>query len=201
MRRLTAYLLIAAITVAVSACSDGKSEAKDLGVNLEPNAPAEVKALVEVAWPKVMRSCPGLSKFSPDLTFAGLEDNFAYAPENTQRIDFKFKVDDKPSAIPPAYRAQGHTCYFSVSRDGGTLAISKSPCSLGPVYGAQWIDWHAYREIDQARESVVAHAKGLGFELIAQNPDTRVGIYRRRINQLEQALHTLLTNPTDPRSS
>lgn len=70
---------------------------------------------------------------------------------------------------------------------------------LGPVYGAQWTGWHAYREIDQARQNIVAHAQDLGFELIAQNPDTLVGIYRRRINQLEQALHTLLTNPTDRR--
>lgn len=70
---------------------------------------------------------------------------------------------------------------------------------LGPVYGAQWTDWHAYREIDLADDALIADATQRGCELIAMNPSKTVGVFLNRINQLERALHTLITNPSDRR--
>lgn len=70
---------------------------------------------------------------------------------------------------------------------------------LGPVYGAQWTDWHAYREIALGDEDIIQHAMAQGFEAIGLNDEQTHGIYRSRINQLERALHTLITNPSDRR--
>lgn len=36
---------------------------------------------------------------------------------------------EDPNSVPAEYRAFGHTCYYSLSPDGGSLSISKSPCA------------------------------------------------------------------------
>ncbi len=69
---------------------------------------------------------------------------------------------------------------------------------LGPIYGKQWTDWLAYREVDLGNKKLLEHTQSNGFELIATTA-AGLGIFRKSINQLEQALHALLTNPTDRR--
>lgn len=75
----------------------------------------------------------------------------------------------------------------------------KGEDDLGPVYGAQWADWHAYRVLNLASAAQREHALKQGYQIIAVTPDGQAGVYESRINQLERALHTLLTNPTDRR--
>lgn len=66
---------------------------------------------------------------------------------------------------------------------------------LGRAYPSQWTDWRDWREVrtdDEARE-----LEKKGYELIAHDTQRGVYVFRRGINQLERALHTIMTNPTD----
>lgn len=69
--------------------------------------------------------------------------------------------------------------------------------SLGRIYGAQWTDWRAYREIASVDQAAAARLKEDGYRLVAA--DDNVSVYRKSINQLEGALRTILTNPSDRR--
>lgn len=89
---------------------------------------------------------------------------------------------------------------------------------LGPIYGAQWTAWKAYREQDLSDKRMVDHLIENGFKLVATNhdyarrisghvrnavrsPDARVrvpgasGVFLKTINQLEKALRTLSLKP------
>lgn len=70
---------------------------------------------------------------------------------------------------------------------------------LGPIYGKQWTDWLAYREVSLGKPELVQHTLQGGFEQVATTPDGATGIFRKSINQLEEALRKLLTHPTDRR--
>lgn len=78
---------------------------------------------------------------------------------------------------------------------------------LGRIYGCQWTDWKDTRIVDDLRygEDVPALV-GAGYEYLGEGVyQPEVGVQRKRhilqrgINQLEVALHTLLTNPTSRR--
>lgn len=68
---------------------------------------------------------------------------------------------------------------------------------LGPIYGAQWTAWKAYREQDMSDQKMVTHLLANGFKLIAEEGKT--GVFLKTINQLENALRTIVTNPSDRR--
>ena len=120
MKYLTALLLAAATTTAWADMTN---------VSVPGNVSKGVKETVATAWPKAVKACPGFKKYEGDLSFKGVEDNYSYAPDNAKRIEVIFKVSESPKQIPSAYRAFGHTCYFSLSPDGSTLSISKSSCA------------------------------------------------------------------------
>lgn len=120
MRHLTALLLTVIATTA---------RADLTYIAVPASASKGVKETVAVAWPKAVKACPGFKKYEGDLTFKEVTDNFAYAPPESMFIDVVFKVSDSPKLIPSTYKAFGHTCYFSISPDGSTLSIAKSPCA------------------------------------------------------------------------
>ena len=66
---------------------------------------------------------------------------------------------------------------------------------LGRIYSAQWTDWLDWREVDSPEAAKQLEEKG--YSLIAHDVARGVYVYRRGINQLERALHTLMTNPSD----
>ncbi len=68
---------------------------------------------------------------------------------------------------------------------------------LGRVYGCQWVDW-----IDRRVASSLAERDILldrGFEQEMHDPIKTTWLMRRGINQLENALRTIITNPSDRR--
>lgn len=69
--------------------------------------------------------------------------------------------------------------------------------NLGPIYGAQWTAWRAFREQDLRDQVMVNHLLKEGFSLVAQNGD--LGIFKKLINQLENALKTIITDPSNRR--
>lgn len=69
---------------------------------------------------------------------------------------------------------------------------------LGRVYGAQWTDWHAYREHpeDQAQQEALW---AQDFTPQAAPDSNGVSYWVKRINQLEQALRTIRNDPSNRR--
>jgi thymidylate synthase len=68
---------------------------------------------------------------------------------------------------------------------------------LGRIYSAQWTDWRDWRMTHSADEANELTAKG--YELVACDVALNRYVFRRGINQLEDVLTKLLTNPNDRR--
>ncbi|GBG14279.1 thymidylate synthase [Novimethylophilus kurashikiensis] len=67
---------------------------------------------------------------------------------------------------------------------------------LGRIYGAQWTDWRDRRFVDQVERD---HLLNEGFKQVMYDPVAGLYGMERSINQLENALRTILTNPSDRR--
>lgn len=77
---------------------------------------------------------------------------------------------------------------------------------IGRTYGAQWTDWTDMRVITAATaRALTDQMKQMvngGWEFVSSVRSTDIGcsvVVRRGINQVEDALRTILTNPTDRR--
>lgn len=68
---------------------------------------------------------------------------------------------------------------------------------LGRIYGKQWTDWMSYREVSSSHSIEASRLIETGFRLVCD--DGKVAIYRKSINQLENALQKLITDPSDRR--
>lgn len=69
---------------------------------------------------------------------------------------------------------------------------------LGRVYGKQWTDWKKWEEVhDHDKARVMFEEQG--YEIVAYDDYKQVFVLRKGINQLEETLKTLLTNPYDRR--
>lgn len=119
-----------AVGLALSAgCSEqAKSPSRPLALPDQSTASAEANALVASKWPAMRAACPGLDKYSDSLSPMDVEDNFAYAPDDAQRVTVSYGIAKDEQRIPTKYAAFGHTCLLEVSRDGSRLLIAKSPC-------------------------------------------------------------------------
>lgn len=117
------------ILTALVGCSQKDSAPfQQLRIEVSPNTPQDLADMLNSAWPKVLASCPGLSKFASDMKFEGIENNLAYAPAEAKRIDVLFRVAES-AKIPAEYAVSGNRCFFSLTPDGKKLAISKSGCA------------------------------------------------------------------------
>ena len=65
---------------------------------------------------------------------------------------------------------------------------------LGRIYGKQWIDWKSYRVVTGLKE-VKPELDDYRLEMYDQYNNK--ALYVRSINQLEKALHNIITNPYD----
>lgn len=68
---------------------------------------------------------------------------------------------------------------------------------IGRSYPAQWTDWRDWREVtsQEAADDLVAR----GYEIRAHDAARSVWVMRRGINQLEEALKLIMTDPTNRR--
>lgn len=70
--------------------------------------------------------------------------------------------------------------------------------ALGRIYGVQWTKWRDVR-YSQNKDDYLRLANSGEYRLVFGNPQTGEAVFEREVNQLENALRTLLTNPTDRR--
>lgn len=76
-------------------------------------------------------------------------------------------------------------------------ANRKGVDDLGRVYGKQWTDWKDRRIVKDVQERKVLMAQGYDEQMF--DPVQNVWLMERSINQLENALRTIITNPSDRR--
>jgi thymidylate synthase len=96
--------------------------------------------------------------------------------------ELKCKVWDGNANETPTWLANAHR---------------KGDDDLGRIYSKQWTDWRDWRHTRSCEE-----AKALvkqGYEFIVWDAEDDNYVLRRGINQLEEVLKTLLTNPSDRR--
>lgn len=73
----------------------------------------------------------------------------------------------------------------------------KGPDDLGRIYGVQWTKWRDTQVSRSLAEDELLLDQG--YQQIAHDISRNVSVFQREINQLEDALKTLLTNPYDRR--
>lgn len=74
---------------------------------------------------------------------------------------------------------------------------------LGRIYGSQWTDWQDTKIVPPEDVHLLPHYEALGYRVLGSltGPDGTMDglVIHRRINQLENALRQLLTDPTSRR--
>jgi thymidylate synthase len=68
---------------------------------------------------------------------------------------------------------------------------------LGPVYGAQWRSWPAFKAIARQDSAKLTNAISLGYNVIGEN-ETQAFLYKS-VDQLRQCLDSIVNTPQDRR--
>lgn len=71
---------------------------------------------------------------------------------------------------------------------------------IGRAYGVQWTDWKDWRVAQSDAEAQRLAQQGYSCVLEGHRFDEPAGVYCKGVNQLEQALRTILTDPTSRRN-
>ena len=123
---------ILALVAALAACGGGERElAFKFGSGLPDS---EVRELASAAR-SLVASCPGVARYWGDLV-QNSEARFAPANLSDERdrgwkkvVRIELSVAERPQAIPPAYKAAGHRCYYDVGLEHPAgVSIAKAPC-------------------------------------------------------------------------
>ncbi|MBI6882979.1 thymidylate synthase [Pseudomonas putida] len=77
----------------------------------------------------------------------------------------------------------------------------KGEDDLGRIYGVQWRNWQAYKEIPSAETAQIEYALSQGYEVIATRikNDVEVAILNREVDQVRDCLDKILNSPGDRR--
>lgn len=110
------------------------------------------------------------------------------------------------------FRALG--CNFWDQNANETKAWLNNPMrdgtdDLGPIYGKQWTNWEDIKLIKSTQENSdkITHLYSLGYERVGAyfnigdvvNNAPSVTVLRRNINQLEEVVRKIMTDPSDRR--
>lgn len=108
-----------------------------LSVPANMKGDAEAIALVKNNWHRLVRHCPGLTRYQKDLTYQELRDYSDPMFEEMARVEVVYRVADDMKMIPTYTNARGHACGFGITPDEISLIIQKQACvevCLGEPY-------------------------------------------------------------------
>ena len=117
-------LFIFAIVMTFVACENHQNQTFQV---IQPADP-ELNKKVQVYIPRLIRACPGLNRYSKDLTPAKVEKTSMRDYEGG--IELMFQVVQKPQELPPPLnvRSAQHNCFITISEDGSRAYIAKRAC-------------------------------------------------------------------------
>ena len=110
------------------------------------------------------------------------------------------------------FRALG--CKFWDQNANETKAWLANPMregvdDLGPIYGKQWVNWEDVKLIKDSAENSdkISYLYSLGYDYVGSyfkvrdvvNKEPNTVVLRRNINQLEEVVRKIMTDPTDRR--
>jgi thymidylate synthase len=147
-------------------------------------------------------SAPGLAmRFDLRLGFPAV---------TTKKLAFKSAIGElvgflRGSRNAAEFRALGSKVWDANANDNvGWLAnpFREGQDDLGPVYGAQWRAWPAYKLLQQDKPAQIDAALGYGYTEIARFDDDQgrpsVLLYKA-VDQLRRCLDTIIERPSDRR--
>lgn len=156
------------------------------------------------------------------ISFPGLSMRFdlakGFPAVTTRKLAFKSAIGELCAFLRGAtsaaeFRAMGSRVWDSNANEN--QAWLKNPHrngedDLGPIYGAQWRAWDAYKVLRTDDRAKIADAIRRGYKSLVYfdnhddlklggEPQEAVGLYHRKIDQLRQCLDTIVSNPDDRR--
>lgn len=77
----------------------------------------------------------------------------------------------------------------------------EGPDDLGGIYGVQWREWPAYKEIPVSKSTQMQDALNKGYQEIARRMvnNEEIAILHKNIDQVRECLDKIMFNPTDRR--
>ncbi|KAF1042260.1 thymidylate synthase [Xylophilus sp.] len=128
----------------------------------------------------------------------------------TKRLAFKSAIGELVGFLRGArsaadFRALGSKVWDQNANENAQWLVNPYRAGtddLGPVYGAQWRAWPAYKLLDAGAAAQIADAVDRGYRQVAAFDDDAgrpsVLLYKA-IDQLRQCLDTIVSNPADRR--
>ncbi|ARU04199.1 thymidylate synthase [Comamonas serinivorans] len=128
----------------------------------------------------------------------------------TKKLAFKTAVGElvgflRGSRSAAEFRELGCKVWDQNANDNAAWLANpyrEGPDDLGPVYGAQWRHWPAYKVLPAENTAQIADAQGRGYRQVTEFIDCNLGpavLLYKAVDQLRQCLDTIESNPTDRR--
>lgn len=99
--------------------------------SIEKTVNAKLASEPDEIFNQVVLKCPGLAQYQDDYLSAETSSNgdvFYDGAYQTGLKSLKIKVKDRTDVIPAEFRAWGHTCEYTFTKNEDRLIISKDPC-------------------------------------------------------------------------
>lgn len=124
MKKLMIMLVVVAFLPNLASLADTANRAFSIKQDGQPNLVAKANAVL----PKIVKACPGLDRYSADLSPASVETSHMRDYEGG--ITLIFQVSEKPQTLPSTIkiRSRGNTCYINISAENHRMYIAKTGC-------------------------------------------------------------------------
>jgi thymidylate synthase len=148
---------------------------------------------------------PGIRTISIPGAMMRFDLNDGFPAVTTKRLAFKSVVGElvgflRATRSAADFRALGCKVWDQNANENADWLANPyrtGPDDLGPVYGAQWRQWPAYKLIDADAAAQIDDAERRGFRLVSRIEDEgrpKLLMYRA-VDQIRECLDTIINNP------